>query len=315
MDTPQTEYSVMAPDAATRLGIIGCDTSHVSAFAKVFCDPSHAQHIPGFTVAGCYPSFSEDVESSRSRVDKFRAELEAMGIPMCDSIETLLADVDAVLLENVDGRQHLPQARPVFAAGKPVFIDKPFAASLADARELVRLARESRTPCFTASALRFDRNLQAFLADADRGEVIGVDVHSPASLEPTNPGLLWYGIHGVEMLYEIMGTGCRNVGCVSTPDCDVAVGTWADGRIGVMRGTRKGQHGYGFTAYCDKKICQVTHCREGVLYVPMLQRVAAMFKGEAPPAVELDNSLEAIAFCDAALRSSRDGGRPAAIEV
>jgi len=51
------------------------------------------------------------------------------------SIEELCRKVDGVLLESVDGRPHLEQVRPVIAAGKPVFIDKPMAANLADVIE------------------------------------------------------------------------------------------------------------------------------------------------------------------------------------
>lgn len=60
-----------------------------------------------------------------------------MGVEIVDTVEELLAKVDVVLLTSGDGRPHLRQVRPVFAAGKPVYIDKPLAGSLSDAVEMV----------------------------------------------------------------------------------------------------------------------------------------------------------------------------------
>ena len=63
--------------------------------------------------------------------------------------------MDAVLLESVDGRPHLEQVKPVLKAHKPVFIDKPLAATLEDAREIARLAKAAGVPWFSSSSLRF----------------------------------------------------------------------------------------------------------------------------------------------------------------
>ena len=71
----------------------------------------------------------------------------------------MLKDVDVVFLEEVDGRPHLEWARPVIEAGKPLFIDKPLAGSLADCIEIFRLAKEKNVPCFSSSSLRFGAEL------------------------------------------------------------------------------------------------------------------------------------------------------------
>ena len=77
------------------------------------------------------------------------------GVELVDSIDALLAKVDVVLLESVDGRPHLAQVTPVLKARKAVFVDKPLAASLEDARKIAALARETGTPLFTSSSVRF----------------------------------------------------------------------------------------------------------------------------------------------------------------
>ena len=49
--------------------------------------------------------------------------------------------------------------------------------------------------------------------------------HSPAHLEPSHPDLFWYGIHGVEALFTVMGAGCESVVRVSTEDTEFVTGT------------------------------------------------------------------------------------------
>ena len=68
-------------------------------------------------------------------MDKFAEDIRTQyGVEIVPDISTLLTKVDAVLIESVDGRPHLEQARAVIAARKPFFVDKPFASTLEDAR-------------------------------------------------------------------------------------------------------------------------------------------------------------------------------------
>lgn len=298
-----------------RIGMIGCDTSHCSSFAKAFNDDKDPGHLPGFRVVAAYPSFSPDVKSSAGRVEGYKSELsERYGIRMAGSIEQMLDGVDVVLLESVDGRRHLAELKPVVAAGKPVYIDKPFAAGLDDAREMVRLIKAAKLPAFSSSSLRFDTTFRSFLDERkEHGAVLGCDAFSPAHLEPTNPGLFWYGIHGVEILYTLMGPGCQKVGCTSTPDGDLAVGVWSDGRIGTMRGIRKGHAEYGAAALTEKGKPRMLTA-SGDFYKKLATAIAEFFKTRRPP-VPLDETLEICAFMDAALRSSRKNGEDIPLDV
>src|SRR5438270_3566987 len=145
-----------ATAADIRLGIIGTDTSHVVVFTQMFNDATRADHIAGARVVAAFKGGSPDIDSSWSRVDKYAEELRTRWkIEMEPDIPTLCQKVDAILLESNDGRKHLPQAKLVIAAHKPMFIDKPLASTLEDAREIARLARESGVPFFSASSARF----------------------------------------------------------------------------------------------------------------------------------------------------------------
>ena len=210
-----------------RLGIIGCDTSHCTAFTRLLHDEKHKDHVPGARVVVACPTFSPDLASSASRYKGYTAELrDRYGVKIVDTVEQLVTQCDAVLLHSVDGRRHRRELAPVVRTRKPVFIDKPFAASLEDAKAMVRMLKDAGVPGFGCSSLRFERNLTQALADKALGRVVGCQAYSPASLEPTNPGLFWYGVHGVEILYTAMGPGCQSVRCVSRPDVDLAVGVW-----------------------------------------------------------------------------------------
>lgn len=292
--------------AELRIGIIGLDTSHVVAFTKSLNDASSPDHVPGGRVVAAFKGGSPDVPASATRVDKFTAELESTyGVRIVATIAELCDLVDAVLLESVDGRVHLEQAREVLRRRKPLFIDKPMAASFADAKAIARLAEESGTPWFSSSSLRFAPAYQQFLAGAGRGAVLGVEAHGPASLEPTNPGLFWYGIHAVETLFTLMGPGCVSVSMTSNADYDLAVGVWNDGRIGTVKGLRKGHQAYGALVYGEKSVTYLPVT--DVSYVPLVRQIVTFFETGRPP-IPPAETLEIMAFMDAAERSRLKGG-------
>jgi predicted dehydrogenase len=268
------------PAVQVKVGIIGLDTSHVIAFTGVLNRPDNTGDLAGVRVVAAYPGGSPDVPDSANRVEGFTQQLRDQGIEIVDSIDALLPKVDAVLLESVDGRPHLAQARPAFEAGKPVFIDKPVAGSLADAIEIFRLARQYNVPCFSSSSLRFSPGILGMRNDEAIGKVLGVSAYGPCSLEPHHPDLFWYGIHGVEVLFTIMGTGCREVTRVQTEGFEHVTGTWQDGRIGTFRGIRQGAAGYGAMVYGDKGIGPSGGYAG---YEPLVVEIARFFKtGLAP---------------------------------
>ncbi len=293
-----------------RIGIIGCDTSHVPAFTQEFNRPDAPDELRGLRVVAAYPGGSPDVASSRDRVEGFTEQLRGQGIEIVDSIESLLAKCDAVLLESVDGRPHLAQARLVFQAKKPIFIDKPAAGSLADVIAIYRLAEEHGIPCFSSSSLRFSPGILGMRSNDQVGSVLGVDAWSPCSLEEHHPDLFWYGVHGVEILFTIMGTGCESVTRVQTEGCELVVGRWRDGRVGTFRGLRAGTTGYGATVFGAKGIAQAGPY-EG--YKPLVLEIGKFFRTGQPP-VSAEETIEMFAFMEAADESKRQGGVPVKLD-
>jgi predicted dehydrogenase len=301
-----------SPAPELRLGIIGTDTSHVTAFTRLLNDPANPNRVPGARVVAAFKGGSADVESSRTRVEGFATELkDRWGVELVDSIETLMTKVDAVLLESVDGRPHLSQARPVFAAKKRVFIDKPMAASYADAREIVRLSEQSGTPFFSSSSLRYSTDLQALKKNDKLGRLFGALTYGPAPTEPHHPDLFWYGIHAVEMLYTLMGPGVESVTRVRTDNADVVVGKWKDGRSGTMRGSRAGRQEYGAVAFGETATI-ATNPPLKYDYRDLLVEIVKFFQTGVPP-VPPAETLEIMAFMEAAELSKTRGGAAVAL--
>ena len=291
-----------------RLGIIGLDTSHAIAFTELLNGESPDAAFQGCRIVAAYPQGSRDIESSVSRVPQYTETVRGLGVEIVDSIETLVERVDGVLLESNDGRPHLEQVLPVINAGKPVFIDKPIAGSLVDAVRIFDAAQQAGVPVWSASSLRYNEQTQA-VRNGSVGSVLGCDAYSPAALESTHPDLFWYGIHGVETLFTVMGPQCERVVRVSTADTDVAVGTWTDGRIGTFRGTRSGKHGYGGTVFGTTG---VVHIDKYDGYQPLVAQLVTFFKTKQPP-VSAEETLAIYAFMEAADESKRQGGIPVSV--
>ena len=295
-----------------RAGIIGLDTSHVTAFTKLLNAADPKPELAGVRVVAAYPGGSPDLPASRDRVAGYTQELrDQFGVAIVSSIDELLARVDVVLLESVDGRPHLEQARPVFQAHKPVFIDKPVAGSLADAIAIFELARKTNTPCFSSSSLRCSPGIAGMRTNVKVGDVLGCDAYGPCSLEEHHPDLFWYGVHGVETLFTIMGTGCERVSRVQTEGSELVTGVWKGGRIGTFRGVRQGHHDYGATVFGTKGIAPSGGYGG---YEPLVVEIVKFFKTGKPP-VSAEETIEIFAFMEAADESKRQGGKPVEIEA
>lgn len=297
------------PSLPLKAGVIGFD-AHALSWTKIVNDPQATGELADMTIVAGYPGGSTDIPRSIEVIKERTAQLRELGVEPVDSIDELLKKVDVVLILSIDGRKHLEEAKPVFAAGKRVFIDKPIAGSLADAIEIFQLAKQHKVPCFTSSSLRFAKRTIDIREDPKLGELIGCEQYSPCSLEPHHPDFFWYGIHGVEPLFTIMGTGCVSVTRVHTEGSDMAIGVWEGGRIGSFRGIRDGRRGYGSTVFGTKGIVPGGSF-DG--YEPLIVEIVKFFKTGKPPVSE-EETLEIFAFMEAADESKRQGGRPVKLE-
>ena len=297
------------PPAIIRAGMIGLDTSHVPAFTQIFNDPRATGDLAGIKVVAGYPG-GTDIPASRDRVEGFTKRVREMGVEIVDTIPALLEKVDVVLLESVDGRIHLAEAIPVIKAGKPMFIDKPAAGSLADAVAIYELAKKQNVPIFSSSLLRFHEGVQALAKDERLGEIAGASTWYSCTYQEGTPDMFFYGIHGIEPLFVLMGRGCESVSRVQTKDTDLVAGVWRGGRIGVFRGIRRNSASFGAVAFGSKAILDSPSKGSG--YQALCVEIARFFKTRKPP-VSAEETIEIFAFMEAADESKRQGGAPVSL--
>ena len=286
-----------------RIGIIGLDTSHVTAFTRLINDAKSKDHVPGGRVVAAFKGGSADIESSASRVEEYTSQLQTnFGVKIVPTIEELCQQVDVVLLESVDGRPHLEQARPVIQAGKPLFIDKPLAGSLRDAVEIYRLARAAKVPVFTSSSYRFYDSLVA-VQKTNIGDIRAAISWGPAHLEAHHPDLFWYGIHPTEALFTILGPGCESVSRTTTDDTDVITGHWSGGRVGTLHALKHGG-AHKVVVFGSKGIAEQKGSGD---YAPLVREIMKFFQTGVAP-VSSEESLAIYTFMEAADESKRRGG-------
>lgn len=301
---------VSLSQAQIKIGIIGLDTSHSTAFTKFLNGADKKEEFKDFKIVAAYPYGSKTIKTSYERIPGYIEQVKGLGVEIVPSIAELLKKVDCVMLETNDGNLHLGQAYEVLKSGKIMFIDKPIGANLAQAIAIFRLAKQYNVPIFSSSSLRYVDQSQK-LRNGELGKVLGADCYSPAHLEPSHADLAWYGIHSIEALFTVMGTGCVSVNRMSSEGTDVVVGLWDDGRIGTIRGARTGKAPYGGQAVTDKGVVSTGEYQG---YEGLLKEILKFFKTRIPPVTEKE-TLEIFTFIEAADISKSKGGKIVPMDV
>ena len=302
-----------AAPAVTRIGIIGLDTSHSPNFAALLNGEKPLPEAKDFRVTVAYPWGSRTIKSSYERIPKYTEEVKKLGVEIVDSIPALLGKCDCVLLETNDGRDHLAQALEVFKAGKPVFIDKPLAASLKDCVAIVEAAKKYNAKWFTASSLRYLTGVQA-ARRGEYGKLRGIAMASPEKYEPTHSLFYWYAIHGAEPVFAALGRGCETVCCLTSDDGDVIIGKWADGKLSSQRALQADRKG------ADSAYVGIIYTEQGPKdagahegYEPLVVRILDFYRTGVAP-IDPEETLEIFAYMEAAAESRAKGGAPVALK-
>ncbi len=291
-----------------KIGIIGIDTSHAVAFTDILNTPTNEFHVPGGKVQIAFPGGSSQFPLSLSRVEEFTEKLKNdYHVTIVDSIKRVAEESDAILLESVDGGQHLEQFEDIASFKKPVFIDKPFALSTKDTNEMIRLAEKHKTPIMSTSALRFAQSLQSTINITSKGKIIGADCFGPMEILPGQPGFFWYGIHTIEMLFTILGDGPEKVTTITHDDYDLITATWKDGRMGTVRGNRKGNQQFGALIHFEKDTKYVDVSADTKpYYASLLEQIMSFFHDRATR-VPLNETKHIIRFIEVANESRETG--------
>jgi predicted dehydrogenase len=295
--------------ADLRIGMIGLDTSHVTAFTQLLNDPKDPAHVKGGRVVCAFPGGSPDFELSIGRVGKFTDELrDKHGVKILDAPEAVAENCDLLFIEAVDGRTHRKYMEQTARYKKPTFVDKPVAVTSADTEAIFRIAEEHGIPLMSSSSLRYSDSFVAAL-EPRKGKLVAIDVYGPMQEQPTQPGLFWYGIHTVEMIVAAMGVGAKEVRATTNKDCDLVTVEYADGRIAALRGMRTGGSGFG----------AVLHAEDGAAWVNAYQTkeppYASMLKAimrslpHGKSDIPKEETIEVVDIIEAANESRKSRGQ------
>lgn len=183
-----------------KITLIGTDSTHCNAFAKLLKEDNSPWEI-SYAIRDNRSQLPISV-SRREQIEK--QMVRELGIEILDELNSeLVSKTDAFIIAAVDASVHLSQFQSLTAFGKPVFIDKPLAYSLSEAKEIQRIAKISNTAFFSSSGLRFSESVVRCSKEIDGEASWKARLMGPITFEKGIPGMYWYGIHLIEALLTI----------------------------------------------------------------------------------------------------------------
>jgi len=298
----------MIPDV--QIGLVGLDSSHAPLFTRLLNGVLDARPevLGGHVTAAFAGEPSVDLPLSVDRLSGYVGEVcGELGVPRVGSLDELAEACDAFVITGVDSRRRAQQLGAIVGYGKPVFVDKPFALSGALATAMLERARRAGVIVWGSSSKRFAPALQEALRRCPCPN--RVDVIGPLPEQPGIPGLFWYGVHQVEILYTALGAGCASVYADEDGDGVRVEGRWADGRLGTLGGARAWSRHISGTLSGDAGVARFDiDAFSDADAIGQLDAILATFRGAAAPA-EPAEIIEIVRFLDAANTSMRTGLR------
>ncbi|HEV3429180.1 MAG TPA: inositol 2-dehydrogenase [Paraburkholderia sp.] len=183
------------------------------------------------------------------------------------TVDSIVDDrsIDALLIATSTDT-HADLIERATACGKAVLCEKPVDLSLERALQCQATVAQTRKPVMIGFNRRFDAQFSALKAVFDKGEIGRAELLSITSFDPAPPPLSYLGgsgglfrdmmIHDFDMACWIMGgapatisaTGSAlvdpEVASIGDVDTAVATLTWRDGRIAVIKNSRRAGYGY-----------------------------------------------------------------------
>ncbi|OWY17486.1 inositol 2-dehydrogenase [Thioclava sp. JM3] len=219
----------------------------------------HAVNIAGHAGSALVAVSDVNAEAARALAAKFGANVA--------SSEEIIADpeIDAVLVATSTDT-HSDLIEKATAAGKAVLCEKPVDLSLERAKACLEVVSKTGQPVMIGFNRRFDPNFGALRAALQAGEIGKPELLSVTSFDPAPPPVSYIKvsgglfrdmmIHDFDMTNFIMDSAPVSVRAVGSSIVDPAIGragdvdtavvtlTYADGRIAVIKNSRRAVYGY-----------------------------------------------------------------------
>jgi len=269
-----------------RIGLVDVTTTHADAFSKIF---NVQKRFKGFRVTKCW-----DVDQKRSK--------EVADLYGLESVRRIqdMTDIDAVMVLSRNQNKHLGYVRPFLKKGMPAFVDKTTAGTLGQAVTMYRLARRHKAPLFSASAVRFGREIEEAVNVMKKMGKIRL-------IEASGPGeLMFYGQHVFDAIYALVGRGALTVQNVGTDKVSLLKLEFKGGLLVQAVISEYGHLPFQFTV-ADEKTCHAFGVSDHAYYYwKMVRGFVTMVKTGKPP-FDPRQTVELIdAMCQA--KASRQKG-------
>ena len=288
-----------------KTAIIGLDTSHATAFPGLMLDPATK---PEFKIDSLQPTrclrFDTPFQKPEG-LDKRQAYLESLGVEVGTDFDWAVEGCDAIIIAINDPSLHLEYFEKCAPLGKPIFLDKPVADTVANARKIEAIAKKYNTRFFSASSLRFSVDLVEALEQ--NIPVQNAMVWGPVGVAASGSSIVWYGVHAFEMLERIMGPGAQSVSVINDERGHVCTVAYPDGRRGIVELTRKVGHYGALMRNDDGEAIMAKVSGRVPIYVSLIRVIEKFFKGTDPVGVDFNESMEIMKMLEAADLASQSG--------
>ena len=152
-----------------------------------------------------------------TRAERAQQVASELGVAAFDSVDALIEACEALTIA-VPTPAHFAVAKPALERGRHLLIEKPIAASLAEADELLAIAARTGALIQTGHVERFNRAVRAALPFVDAPRFIDSD-----RLAPFNPRgsdvavVLDLMIHDIDLVLTLVGSQVSDVAAVGVP--------------------------------------------------------------------------------------------------
>jgi len=286
-----------------RLGLVGVNTSHADAFSRIFNgDESNDPQIGNARITYLWGN-----DLARNEELQTRHRIETLVTDPND----MIGNIDGVLIidDTGGGATHADLARPFIEKGVPTFIDKPMTVNYEDAVSLFELAAQHNTLLTSSSALRFPVEFDA--AKQAELEAIG----KISSIVSVGPGeWFYYGIHAVELLGTVAGTGATSVLRIPYDKKDIAIIEYGDDQIAVVETLRDAVYTFHLTIFGEKGWVSIEAKDMRGFYRKQMESIVTMIETGVAP-VSAEQTLEVHAILHAGTKSGETGNKVALSEI
>jgi virulence factor len=286
----------------TRLALLGVNTSHADAFARIFNGTETDD--PLIDDATITTIWGNDL----ARIDELATRHRIANRVTHPS--DIIGNVDAVLVvdDTNGGALHAELAKPFLEAGIPVFVDKPMTTSYADAVELFEIAARTGAPLLSCSSLRFAVELEPARRELAK-------IGNLSSIISVGPGdWFYYGVHAVELLGAIAGTGATSIHRHIFPERDIAVIGYENGPTAVVETLRDASYVFELTAYGEDGHVAFEVVDSTGFYTNTMREVVRMSETGISPLTP-DQTLEVLAILHAGTRSGEQHATVALADI